>query len=140
MGLHRMAMALAVGRLEERSLTLSSAGMPPAFHYDAAAARVREISLPGTPLGTRSEFPYTEARIELAPGDALLLLSDGLPELPDSTGEPFGYERLRDQFGAAAESSACEIVAELRQAATLWSGCDAPTDDLTFLVLKAERV
>lgn len=139
MALHRMAMALAVGRLDGRVLTLSSAGMPPALHYDVAAGRVREIVLPGTPLGSRAEFPYREARLELAPGDALLLLSDGLPELPDASGEPFGYERLRARFQDAAAKSACEIVDVLRDAATRWSGGAAPGDDATFLVLKAER-
>jgi len=139
MALHRMAMALAVGRLDGRTMTLSSAGMPPVLHYEAAAARVREIVLPGTPLGSRAEFPYREARVELAPGDALLLLSDGLPELPDASGEPFGYERLRSRFHESADGSACEIVNALREAATRWAGGATPSDDATFLVLKAER-
>lgn len=139
MGLHRMAMALAVGRLEGHRLTLSSAGMPPAFHYDAAGARVREIALPGTPLGARAEFPYAEATIELAPGDALLLLSDGFPELPDPAGEPFGYERVRERFGEEAERAAGDIVAALRAAAAEWAGETTPPDDVTFLVLKVAR-
>jgi len=139
MGLHRMAMALAVGRLEGHRLTLSSAGMPPAFHYDAAGARVREIALPGTPLGARAEFPYAQATVELAPGDALLLLSDGFPELPDPAGEPFGYERARERFGEEAERPAGDIVAALRAAAAEWAGETTPPDDVTFLVLKVAR-
>ena len=47
------------------------------------AAGLREVALPGTPLGARAGFPYTEARIVLGRGDALLFLSDGLPELPE---------------------------------------------------------
>lgn len=139
MALHRMAMALAVGRLDGRTLTLSSAGMPPVLHYDAASGRAHEIVLPGTPLGARAEFPYRETRLELAPGDAVLLLSDGLPELPDESGEPFGYERLRTRFQENAGRPACEIVAALRDAATQWSGGATPGDDATYLVLRAER-
>jgi serine phosphatase RsbU (regulator of sigma subunit) len=136
MGLVRRAMALAVGRVAGERLVVSSAGMPPILHFRAAAARVDEIVLPGTPLGARGEFPYGEVELRLAPGDALLFLSDGLPELPNAEGEPFGYERLRSAFGSLARRGAGEVVAGLRAAADAWSDGRPPVDDLTLLVLR----
>ncbi len=137
MGLYRMAMALAVARLAGRTLTISSAGMPPVLHYRARERRVDEIELAGTPLGARAEFPYAERSVELAPGDALLFLSDGFPEMPDRNGEPLGYERVRELFGRAAEGGAEAAVAALRAAALDWTAGAPPCDDVTFLVLKA---
>ncbi len=137
MDLHRMAMALAVARIEGARVTLSSAGMPPVLHYRAAEGRVDEIALAGTPLGTRASFPYREATVELAPADCLLLLSDGFPELPDAAGEPLGYERARELFQAAAAGPAEQVVARLRAAALDWTGGAPPCDDVTFLVLRA---
>ena len=157
MGLSRMAMALAVARLAGRSLTISSAGMPPALHFRAAIGEVDEVALAGMPLGARSDYPYSERRLEIAPGDVVLLMSDGFPELPNPAGEPLGYERARARFAAAASgavsgeragdgpgggASAGEIVAALERAAADWSGADtapapAPSDDVTFLVLRA---
>ncbi len=149
MGLSRMAMALAVARLAGRTLTLSSAGMPPALHLRAGTGEVEEVALAGMPLGARSDYPYSERRLEIAPGDVVLLMSDGFPELPNSAGEPLGYERARARFAAAASggsssdgASASEIVAALERAAADWSGADAaaapaPSDDVTFLVLRA---
>ncbi len=137
MGLVRRAMALAVARVEGERVTLSSAGMPPVFHFRAASGETREIALAGTPLGARADFPYAEATLELAPGDALLFASDGLPELPNGDGEPFGYERLRALFAASADAAAEEIVARLSSAATDWGGDRPPVDDVTLLVLKA---
>ncbi|MBP9826183.1 MAG: SpoIIE family protein phosphatase [Thermoanaerobaculia bacterium] len=151
MGLSRMAMALAVARLAGRALTISSAGMPPALHFRAATGEVDEIALAGMPLGARNDFPYSERRLEIAPGDVVLLMSDGFPELPNPTGEPLGYERARAHFAVAASrgtsgegAGAGGIVAALEQAAANWSGADAgpdaapaPSDDVTFLVLRA---
>jgi serine phosphatase RsbU (regulator of sigma subunit) len=139
MGLVRRAMALSVARVDGRELVMSAAGMPPLLHYRAADGRVAELAPAGTPLGARADFPYTEARCTVAPGDALLLLTDGLPELPNADGEPFGYDRLRARFGelAAAGDCAAAIVAGLRQDAGEWGGAAAPGDDVTLLVLHA---
>jgi len=145
MGLSRMAMALAVARLAGRTLTISSAGMPPALHFRRAKGEIEEIALAGMPLGARGDYPYAERRLELAPGDVVLLMSDGFPELPNSAGEPMGYERARARFGAAAADGECgaeAIVAALERAAAEWSGdgaaaAPAPSDDVTFLVLRA---
>jgi serine phosphatase RsbU (regulator of sigma subunit) len=139
MGLVRRAMALAVARVEGHQVVLSAAGMPPLLHYRAVDGRVDEIALAGTPLGARAEFPYTEARVAFGAGDVLLLLSDGLPELLNHDGEPFGYERLRARFGELARRSDCAaaVVAGLRAAAREWGGNQPPSDDVTLLALVA---
>jgi len=113
--------------------------MPPLLHYRAAERQVAELALAGTPLGARAEFPYAEAALELAGGDALLFLSDGLPELPNAEGEPFGYERLGARFAelAAAGGDAATIVAALRDTVRSWGGDRPPVDDVTLLVLVA---
>lgn len=137
MGLVRRAMALTVARLEGRRLVLSAAGMPPALHHAAARGKVSEIALAGTPLGARADFPYAEAAVDLAPGDAVLFVSDGLPELPNAAGEPFGYERLAARFAELATGDARAIVAGLEATVAAWSPDRSPADDVTFLVLKA---
>lgn len=137
MGLVRRAMALTVARVDGRRVTLSAAGMPPVLHYRAATGAVEELALPGTPLGARADFPYAQATLELAASDALLFLSDGLPELPGASGEPFGYERLARRFGELAPGGAEATVAGLTSLVAEWSGDRAPADDVTFLVLEA---
>lgn len=136
MGLSRMAMALALARLHGRRVTLSSAGMPPALHFRAAGGVVDEIALAGMPLGSRAEFPYAEAELDLAPGDTLLLMSDGFPELPNPAGEVLGYERARAIFAGVARQPADVVVAALEKAASEWAGSTSLNDDVTFLVLR----
>jgi serine phosphatase RsbU (regulator of sigma subunit) len=139
MGLVRRAMALAVARVAHGRVTISAAGMPPALHFEAATGEVHEVALAGTPLGARAGFPYAEATVELAQGDALLFLSDGLPELPNAEGEPYGYERLARRFGDLAGSGpdARCVIAGLEATTAEWSRAAAPADDVTFLVLRA---
>ena len=61
-----------------------------------SGAAPRPVTAPGSrlPLGVRAEVPYQSATVSLAPGDSLLLLTDGAPEsrLPDGT--PLGYARF----------------------------------------------
>ncbi|MGA3034560.1 MAG: SpoIIE family protein phosphatase [Terracidiphilus sp.] len=57
----------------------------------------QEIALPGDlPLGVLASVSYEEARFYLHPGDRLLLLSDGVVEARQPSGELFGFDRLRN--------------------------------------------
>jgi serine phosphatase RsbU (regulator of sigma subunit) len=134
MDLGRMAMALTVVRFDDGALTLAAAGMPPALVRRAAGGEVEELELPGMPLGGL-DCHYQERRVELAGGDVVLLLSDGLPELPDPRGEPFGYARVRGAFAAAAAEPAA-ILAELTSAALTWTEGRPAADDMTFVIVK----
>jgi len=57
----------------------------------------QEIVLPGgLPLGVLPTVTYDEARFYLHPGDRVLLLSDGVVEARQPSGELFGFDRLRN--------------------------------------------
>jgi uncharacterized membrane protein len=71
------------------TLVLSSAGhLPPYLNS-------QEIPLPGSlPLGVLADATYEEVRLYLHPGDRLLLMSDGVVEARQSSGELFGFDRV----------------------------------------------
>jgi serine phosphatase RsbU (regulator of sigma subunit) len=135
MELGRMGMALLVARLVDRRLEVATAGMPPLLIHRAVSGEIEEVELPGMPLGGL-ETAYREVRLELAAGDTILMMSDGLPELPDAGGEPLGYSRAQAAFSAAAGSEPEEIVAALKAAAQRWAGDGPPADDMTFVALR----
>ncbi len=87
------------------------------------------------PLGTFDDS-YGEQTYRLVAGDTLLLMSDGFPELPDAAGEPFGYARVRELFASVAAREPDAIVAELTAAVAERTGGGAPSDDVTFVVLR----
>lgn len=135
MDLGRMAMALSLLRLEGGALTVSAAGMPPVLVYRRATGQAEEIALPGMPLGGLA-FEYRQMRTEVAPGDTILLMTDGLPELTDAQGEPLGYARVRSVFEALGEKAPEEVIAGLTETAGTWAGAQAPKDDITFVVIR----
>ncbi len=49
----------------------------------------------GVPVGLMEDAEFGETRIELAPGDRMLLYTDGLFEEHDADGELYGLERLQ---------------------------------------------
>jgi serine phosphatase RsbU (regulator of sigma subunit) len=56
----------------------------------------QEIGLRGElPLGVLADVNYEEARFYLHPGDRVLLLSDGVVEARQPSGELFGFDRVR---------------------------------------------
>jgi serine phosphatase RsbU (regulator of sigma subunit)/PAS domain-containing protein/anti-sigma regulatory factor (Ser/Thr protein kinase) len=71
---------LIYGVLDPRDgvLVWSNAGHPPPLLVDANAPRTLSARADGTPLGVRSR--RQESTLQLSPGDALLLYSDGLVE------------------------------------------------------------
>jgi serine phosphatase RsbU (regulator of sigma subunit) len=72
----------------------------------------------------------------LEAGDTLLLLTDGLPEQQNPSGEMFGYPRLREQFGAVARDAPEEIISRLVGAAEAWMEGTLQVDDMTLLVVR----
>jgi serine phosphatase RsbU (regulator of sigma subunit) len=137
MDLGRMSMALLVARFDNGRVTMSSAGMPPAYVHRRGSGEVDEIALHATPLGTLGA-DYRDAVIELAAGDTLLLMSDGFPELLNAGGQQLGYVAAAQEFAEAAKADDADgVIAALADAARRWHGEQHPNDDVTFLVVRA---
>jgi hypothetical protein len=63
----------------------------------------QEVELPGgLPLGVLTENEYEEVRLYLHPGDRLLLVSDGVVEARQPSGELFGFERVHNLSNQSA--------------------------------------
>jgi hypothetical protein len=63
----------------------------------------QEVNLPGgLPLGVLQEITYEEVRLYLHPGDRLLLMSDGVVEARQASGELFGFDRVHNLSNQSA--------------------------------------
>ena len=132
----REFVALAYVRYEPRTgrFELGNAGLPDPYVLDASRdGQPRALSVPGPrfPLGVRREVAYEKVSGTLAPGERLLLLSDGLPEAPTKSGEPLGYERFEEILEHSGRSGPEALFESVRSATS-------PTlaDDWTILVLE----
>jgi sigma-B regulation protein RsbU (phosphoserine phosphatase) len=136
MGFKNMYMAMQVAKFSPDKLVLSSAGIPYTFVYQQCNNRVKKIEIKGLPLGSFPDFRYRLENIKLQPGDKILMMSDGLLELYNRSGEIFGEKRVLKLFQKVAKKNSAEIIEGLVAAAANWSNLDYLSDDMTFLVIQ----
>lgn len=92
---------------------LANAGHPAPLHLERTAGRVTPCTPPDGPgpaLGLMPDFAYTTLRRTLAPGDAVLLFTDGIYEVEDGLGEEFGQGRLRAAVAARLGQDAAQLL------------------------------
>jgi serine phosphatase RsbU (regulator of sigma subunit) len=118
-----------------RQLCLASAGHPlPLIHNDAD---LREVEVYGLPLGLQFDATYDEVQVSLAPGDTVLLYTDGVIEALNVSREMFGFERLMAFMQREGRRTAQVLVERALSAAHAFSGRAGQADDMTVMVLKA---
>ncbi len=90
-------------------------------------------------MGIRPDTQYASSgEIAFAPGDLLLLLTDGSEEAMAADNTLFGIDRILEVIRAHREQSAQEMVTALYQAVRQFSGQSPQTDDVTTIVLKVK--
>jgi serine phosphatase RsbU (regulator of sigma subunit) len=106
--------------------------------YAATAGGVAELRARGMPLGAMPGMAYEENEVYLAPGESVLLHSDGLVEAHDPKGEMFGFPRLRKivESSGGGERLIEECLSELRE---FVGGDWEQEDDITLVTLWRDR-
>lgn len=102
--------------------------------YQRTSAGVKELHATGMPLGLMPGMIYEEKEALLAPGDSVLLYSDGLVEAHNDEGEMFGFPRLRDLM-AQPGNGATTIEFLLAKLSEFTGPAWVQEDDVTFLTL-----
>jgi len=136
MNLGYLYMAMMLVKYQENKITISTAGMPPALRYNAAANQVEEILLKGLPLGGFPDFKYQQAEIEFRSGDTLVLMSDGLPEMFNEADEILDYPTMKKLVEEVAHASPQAIIDYLVATGEKWANGRPQEDDVTFVVVK----
>jgi len=130
---------MAVGLLDpdEASLELISAGHGPLLHYLSAEDRFRSYDAQGLPLGLIPNLNYSRPQVlKFAPGDILVLVTDGFIEWANKDDEEFGQRRLTEVIRANRSMPAAKIISELYAAVSRFAGREPQFDDLTALIVK----
>ncbi|MFO0760616.1 MAG: SpoIIE family protein phosphatase [Byssovorax sp.] len=78
---------------------------------------------------------FPETKLHLAPGDVMLLYSDGLIEAANGEGEMLGLARVRAELEGAHDAPAEAICERLFETALRWTGGEVE-DDVSIMVIR----
>lgn len=120
-----------------RIFTFANAGHnPPLILRQSGEIELLEEG--GLTLGILTDRDYEERPIYIGSGDILILYTDGITEAADSEDEQFGTERLIALVKEHRALPASEIREKVMAAVLDFRSDDAPHDDLTLVLVKAE--
>jgi phosphoserine phosphatase len=117
-------------------LAYVSAGQGPLLFISSAGVEARSAT--GLPLAILDRFECESEAFTFAPGDVLVLLTDGFYEAANPAGEPYGEERVmayvQRHGGRSPEALIDGLQTEIMQ---FTEGC-AQADDLTAVLVRRE--
>jgi sigma-B regulation protein RsbU (phosphoserine phosphatase) len=97
---------------------------------------IERLDVGGLPLGIQSEAKYEWASVTLAPGDWLLIFTDGLVEAENARQDEFGETRVLSALEASVSATPKELLDRLMAQLDLFVGNTPQHDDVTCMLLK----
>lgn len=117
-----------------------------ALHYVNAAhcpplvvrqdGAIEELDATGMPVGLLEGAEFPVAHCRLAPGDKVVIYTDGVTEAQDTAGAFFGKKRLRQIVAAHAAAGCAPLHDAIQDAVAAFAEGAPQADDITVVVLE----
>ena len=133
-----MFITLFVGFLDLHTgaIAFSNAGHVRPFLLPADGAAYELDSRPGMPLGVMEDVVHANSEVHLGSGEAIVVITDGLPEMMNPEGAFYTLERVVEDLNAQKNASAEALIGHLvTQVMTFSAGTDQ-ADDVTVLAVR----
>lgn len=134
-GKYHMTMAALEINEDTGQWVLLSAGAPPILTLGATGKHKVHFCA-GAPLGTENGFECGRLEGQLAPGDRILLYTDGIPEIALPNGGAFGMRRFAQLFERTREHSLKDATTAVLVHAEQASAGQRQADDWTFTMIE----
>jgi len=126
-----------------RTLAFANGGHNPSILLRAGRDEAELLDADGMGIGFMDDVEFEEKNYQLAPGDVLVLYTDGVVEADNSEKEQFGMERFLDLVKRLRDRSCEEILDGIYKAVMSHLGGADPQnrqqDDITLVVLKVQN-
>lgn len=123
--------------LKNGQLTYAIGGHDRPYWVQAYSGEVRQLTGQGVLLGAFPAIRLENHAIALAPGDSLILYTDGVTEARHGD-QLFDEGRLEAVLAQASAASASEMAATVLQAVNQFIGGHPQSDDLTLVIVQRE--
>ena len=103
-----------------------------------ASGQIERLDVGGLPFGIMPDVKFDSATITLAPGDWLIIFTDGVVEAENAQQSEYGEARLLAAVDAGKSVEPSEMLHRIMAEVDLFVGTTPQHDDVTCMLLKAE--
>jgi PAS domain S-box-containing protein len=135
---HYVTAAYVFVDMANNTVSYAGAAHPPLLWWHANTQHASECLENGLMLGPFRDSTYSAVTFALEKGDEIILVTDGILEARDSSGDQFGMDRLRTTIESNHALSANAFADALLAGLSTWSETTigpGQTDDITLIVL-----
>jgi len=123
---------------QNQTIRWVNAGHDPAVIFDQSSKNFEELTGRALPLGVSEKAGYQESRRKLAPGQIILIGTDGIWESQNTEGQMFGKERFRKVIRTHAAKAAQDILQSVIDEINQFCHPLENEDDVTLVVIKVD--
>jgi serine phosphatase RsbU (regulator of sigma subunit) len=121
-----------------QTLTYANAGQNPPL-LRRATGGIEKVMRTGAALGVIEDLHLSDLSLALAPGDSLVIYTDGVTDALNSQGEQYNMPRLIEAVASLRASDAKLQLDHLSKELDDFVGDTPPFDDVTFFILAREQ-
>lgn len=119
----------------EHKVVFSNAGGCNPYIVRVQSRAVEELTVPGAALGSFKNAKFSQCEVNLEPGDAIVLYTDGLVESRNDHGEELGYEKFKNLLCENHCAGSQQFYERIMAANRLWRQNQPPQDDYSLMIL-----
>jgi len=97
---------------------------------------LERLAAGGLPIGIKADAQYQSGRVVLAPGDWLVIFTDGVVEAMNTRGDEYGEQRLLADVATGTDATPAEMMRRILASLDGFVGNTPQHDDVTCLLLK----
>ena len=131
-----VSLAYAIWDDEARAMTVANSGLPRPIV--CRGGKSESIDSAGLPLGLFEDATYDEVTVDIESGDIFVMVSDGIVDALNPSGEQFGRKRLEEVIHNSCHLRARDIVNAIFQAVSAHREMRASFDDETVLAVRVK--
>ncbi|MEI6777958.1 MAG: SpoIIE family protein phosphatase [Chloroflexales bacterium] len=117
------------------TLVYVNAGHNPPLQIDSSGQDIRELQEGILPIGIMSSLEFVVQHARIAPGERLILFTDGITEAMNTAGEPFNDDRLHAVLREGADDASQDLVNLVIRQVDAYADGAPQADDMTLMVV-----
>ncbi|MEA1976702.1 MAG: SpoIIE family protein phosphatase [Chloroflexota bacterium] len=136
---HFITVFYAILEPEKNELVYSNAGHNPAIHLKAANGEIQLLKNTGIPLGLYDDQVWQKRKIQLDPGDLVVIYTDGITDAQNSLNELYGMDRFSKNIQANRNRPPAELEKLILEDIDRFLDGAPQPDDMALVILRKDE-